>query len=59
MNYFAYETFTDIDMVNMRVMYYISLEKNLELQEKIDLLERQLHYYKTVCKSRKIHHIAV
>jgi hypothetical protein len=59
MNYFETEHFTDIDMINIRGLYFESLKNNLELHRQIDNLEKSLHYYKTVCKSRKIHHVAV
>lgn len=50
MNYFKNEKFTDIDYVNMCVLYNQLLEKNVVLQEHIDNLERLIYVYKTVDK---------
>lgn len=48
MNYFENERISDIDYVNLCGLYQKSLDKNLELLDYIDDLERACHYFKNV-----------
>lgn len=50
MNYFNTETFTDIDMVNMRAKYHDALERNADLHDHIANLEAAITVYKNVDK---------